>query len=393
MMMIRGARVATSPGESAELDIEIGRGKILAIDKPKRLPKGVIGLDLGGHLILPGLINAHDHLEFNLYPRLGRGPYPNAGAWARDIYRPQESPVKQQLQIPKSTRLVWGGLKNLLSGVTTVCHHNPCDHPVFDRNFPVRVTKQFGWAHSFEFSPDVVERFRATPPGWPFILHLGEGTDREAGSEIFRLDEVGGLQQRTILVHVVALNRKGLRLVQKSGASLIWCPSSNLFLLGRTLDGQTLRSGVPVALGSDSALTARGDLLDEIRLARKLSGLSSPAIYAMVTEAAAKMLRLQNGAGTLVVGAAADLVAFRDASRSPAVAIMRAKAPALVMVGGNVKLVSTALASEWRPEGMHRLEVEGRGEFFVDANIPRWRASAERALETEVRLAGRRVVA
>ena len=45
-----------------------------------------------GHVMMPGLINAHDHLEFNLYPRLGRGPYPNAGAWARDIYHPERSP-------------------------------------------------------------------------------------------------------------------------------------------------------------------------------------------------------------------------------------------------------------------------------------------------------------
>ena len=90
---------------------------------------------------MPGLINAHDHLEFNLYARLGRGPYPNAGAWARDVYLPNESPVQEQLRIPKGIRLIWGGLKNLLSGVTTVCHHNPRELAVFDRNFPVRVVK------------------------------------------------------------------------------------------------------------------------------------------------------------------------------------------------------------------------------------------------------------
>jgi cytosine/adenosine deaminase-related metal-dependent hydrolase len=392
-MILRGARVALSAGESAELDIEIGRGRILAIRKPGKVSKGVKALDLAGHLILPGLINAHDHLEFNLYRRLGRGPYPNAGAWARDVYRPDEHPVKEQLQVPKNTRLIWGGLKNLLSGVTTVCHHNPCEPAVFSRNFPVRVMKQFGWAHSLEFSPDVVERVRATPPDWPFILHLGEGTDRGATGEVFRLDALGGLSGRTILVHAVALDRKGLRLARERGASLIWCPSSNLFLLGRTLSSQTLRCGIPVALGSDSALTAKGDLLDEIKVARKNSDLSSQELYNMVTAGAAKILRLKDGAGALGPGHPADLAAFRDASRSPAIALMRAKGAALAMVGGKVKLMSSSLVSQWPPEGLHRLAVDGRGEVFVDADLPRLRASAGRFLGGKIRLAGREVVA
>ena len=129
---------------------------------------------------------------------------------------------------------------------------------IFDRNFPVRVVKQFGWAHSLEYSPDLAECFRRTPPEWPFVVHVAEGIDRTARDEIFRLDEMGVLDDRTILVHAVGLDKAGLALARRRKASIVWCPSSNLFLLGRTLDAKVRGSGIEVALGSDSAVTAAG---------------------------------------------------------------------------------------------------------------------------------------
>src|SRR5262249_40416008 len=112
-MILGGARVALGPEDAAELDIEIRAGKIAALRSAGTSRR--FDLDLRGYLILPGLINAHDHLEFALFPRLGRGPYASAGAWARDIYRPKESPLREQLRVPKATRLMWGGIRNLLN--------------------------------------------------------------------------------------------------------------------------------------------------------------------------------------------------------------------------------------------------------------------------------------
>jgi cytosine/adenosine deaminase-related metal-dependent hydrolase len=390
-MILRGARVALGPDEAEALDIETFGDKIQSIRKSSKVAKAAVVLDLEGHLILPGLINAHDHLEFNLYPRLGKGPYSNAGDWARDIYRPKKSPIAEHLLVPKNIRLLWGGLKNLLSGVTTVCHHNPRENPIFDCNFPVRVLKEFGWAHSLEFSRDVALRFELTPSDWPFILHLGEGTDGQARREVFDLDEMGALDSRTVLTHAVGLNKRGLRLVKERGASLIWCPSSNLFLLGRTLTAGALRSGVPVALGSDSALTAEGDLLDEIRVARRVSRLPSPVIYRMVTEEAARILRLRGGAGSLAAGGVADLIAIPDAGRSPSETLMRTKPPALVMMGGEIKLIAPELPRH--PSGLRRLNVEGRGDVLVCANVASLCRQAKQALGGEIRLAGRRVLA
>jgi len=202
---LREARVALGPHEAAPLDITTTGARLSRLDPPGAGAGVENVIRLNGCLLLPGLVNTHDHLEFSLFPRLGQGPFRNAREWAAAVYRPSDPPVREHLQIPKPERLLWGGLKNLLGGVTTVCHHNPYEPDVFDSGFPVRVVRRYGWAHSLDFSGDIEARFAATPASEPFILHLGEATDAEGRSEIHELDAMGALTKRTVLVHGVAL--------------------------------------------------------------------------------------------------------------------------------------------------------------------------------------------
>ncbi len=404
-LRLAGARVALNARVAAGADLEFERGriqKLIPISRAGRSahPSGVTNscamVNLTGFLLLPGLVNAHDHLEFNLFPRLGNGPYANSEDWARDIYRPGDLPIRRQLAVPKSDRLWWGGVKNLLCGATTVCHHNPYCKEAFDGNFPVRVVKEYGWAHSLAFPERLAEAFRQTPPGAPFLIHLGEGTDARSEEEIFVLDELGALSGQTVVIHGVGLKSAGHELLRKRGAALVWCPTSNAFTLGKSLDWRTVRAAARVALGSDSALTSQGDLLDEVRAARKLDGANPEWLYSMVTDCAAQVLRLKNGEGTLRPGACADIVAVADRGRAPADALAESRFSCIecVVVAGELKLVSPDLARRWPAEslqGLESIEVEGVRRL-VRAPVNALLGEARKHLGT-VRLAGRRVSA
>jgi cytosine/adenosine deaminase-related metal-dependent hydrolase len=389
VIRLTGARVALSPARAEQIDLQISRGRILPFDAPV---SAAVEYDLSGHLLLPGLINAHDHLEFNLFPRLGGGVWPNAHQWAAAIYRPDSSPVKEHRTVPRAVRIVWGGIRNLLCGVTTVAHHNPWEPEIFRAGFPVRVVRKQGWAHSLHFSPDIEQRHRETPADWPFIVHAAEGTDACAQSEISRLEAIGILDHRTVLVHAVGISSSQLENIRACGASIVWCPSSNLFTLGATLPHRVIHEFSQLALGTDSALTAEGDMIDEIRVAEREAGLRYGEIYPMVTTNAARALRLTAGQGTIREEGVADLVAVRDIGQTPAEALRDLRAE-LVLSGGRIMLMSQrfARAAKHAIRGMHSLEVEDRGRYMIRANISQLWAAATNALGEQIRLSGKRV--
>ena len=387
-MRLTGARIARDAKTTETLDLEVRDGRIVfAAPNSRKANSSLPELDLTGFLVLPGLVNGHDHLEFNLFPSLAHGTYKNARSWAADIYQPSVSPVKEHLALSKRARMIWGGLKNLLSGVTTVAHHNPLDDTVLDPLFPVNVVKHFGWAHSLDFSPDLVKRFRTTPEDWPFILHAGEGVDEHARSEVGRLEQLGVLSERTVLVHALGLDQPDLQLLRARRCALVWCPSSNLSIYGQTLGASALQSDLSVILGTDSALTAQVDLIDELEVAQRTHLLTTDDLFEMVTTQSARVLRLNDGEGTIREGGVADVVVVEDHGQSPAEALQRMR-PEIVMIRGKVRLVSPRFvdADDWHP-----VNVEGRGNWFTDVNLLSLHEETIRVLGPDYRLAGRRI--
>lgn len=293
----------------AALHLRGGRVSASAGDKPFRV-------DARGHRIFPGLINGHEHLQVNTVPVLRSGaPFANSYAWIAAFQQHfQDAEVVAALQVPKDMRLRHGALKNLLAGTTFVVHHDPW-HPVLDADdFPVTLLRDHGWSYALDgpdFGPPVRESYLATPAEQPWMIHLAEGTDAVAAAELARLDALGCLGGNTVLVHGVGLCDADIDRVIARKAAVVWCPGSNRALLGRTLDPRRLHDAGCLALGSDSRLSGRRDLLDELSEAATHGELSRTQLLSLVTTEAARIFRLGLRGG-LAAGAPADMVIVRD---------------------------------------------------------------------------------
>jgi len=379
---------------------------------------GAWSLDLRDHLIFPGLINAHDHLQLNNIPRLPKHtPFPNSYAWMV-AFQPyfREPAVAYACRVPAAARYWHGGLKNLLSGVTTVAHHDPWHPSLDDPAFPVRLLRRFGWSHSLglgsgdaelsiesttvtpsqfpvlnpqlsRYGPPVRESFAATPSDQPWIIHLAEGTDMVAAAELAQLDMFGCLGSNTVLVHGVGLTPADVSRVIERGAAVVWCPASNLAMLGRTLDPRRLFDAGRLALGSDSRISGSRDLLEELSVAVRQRVLAPQELLRLVTTDASRVLALPD-VGGLAPGHHADLLIVRDSGDGPyktLIDLRRADIRAVVR-GGVPDIADPDFAGWFAACGVETIPVrlDGQPKLLARRLLgPRGAAALEQGLELD----------
>lgn len=286
--------------------VNIGvNGKLITSVNRDGIKADELSLNFDEAVALPGLINSHDHLDFNLFPQFGDRFYQNYTEWGAYIHQQYQKEIQQVLNIPIPLRAAWGIYKNLLSGVTTVVDHS--DGVKFKSDL-INVVQDYHCLHSVQFEKRWKRKLNnPLKLKYPYVMHIGEGIDKLAQQEIGELLKANFLKKQLIGVHGVAMQPQH---AQKFKA-LVWCPQSNYFLLNHTADIKNLKQQTPILFGTDSTLTSEWNIWEHLRLAVKTAHLSTAELWESVTTAPAKIWKLNSG----------ELAANKDAD------IVIAKAP------------------------------------------------------------------
>jgi cytosine/adenosine deaminase-related metal-dependent hydrolase len=331
-------------------NIELKHGRISSLQPAAATSKK----NKAGHLhfehgvAFPGLINSHDHLHFNLFPRLGNRRYADYVEWGADIHTVNRKEIDAVLKIPAPLRAIWGLYKNLLNGVTTVVHHGESQRvapgliEIFDHCHSLHsVRQERRW------------RWRLNKPwarSWPFVIHAGEGTNPAAHQEIDSLIRWNRLKRPLVAIHGVAMDP----MQAKGFTALVWCPAANDFLLKATADISRLESHTRILFGTDSTLTAGWNLWEQLRLARSQRLMSDEGLFAALTTTPSKVWGMA-AKGRIKEGFQADIVIAREKNSPATLESWFEVNPAdivLVVQGGRVLLCDEEYEQQAREAGV-----------------------------------------
>ncbi len=325
--------------------------------------------DLGDVVLLPGLVNAHTHLELSWMA--GRiPPADTMPRWIRAMLALRRSgPTGGEGELQTALRsalgtvrdtgtVLVGDISNTLASVqafadtamaATVFHEilsfNPSDPTGMVRDAHTRL-RDVGClssvvAHApYSTSPELFRQIVTHHQGpAPLCVHLAESNDElellHTGHGAMRellealdvwndtwvppghhpvryLRDLGYLQPGTLLVHGVHLSPDDIEDARRARAVIVTCPRSNVWVGGGVPPvARFYASGIDVAIGTDSLASVDSlNLFDELAALRRLAPeVEAARLLESATRIGAEALGHGADYGTLAPGRVAQMVA------------------------------------------------------------------------------------
>ncbi len=315
-----------------------------------------------GKLLMPGLINAHNHCAMTLFRGLADDL--ELGEWLNDYIFPAEAENVSPEMVYHCSKLA--AAEMILSGTCTVAdgyfHEDQAAQAFLDAglraipaqgiiDFPApgvpdptqnieeaeRFLKEWQnknplitpalFAHSpYTCSPGTLQRAKALARKYNtrFFIHTAESRheqqlliDPQGNSPVKHLAALGLLDVDTILIHCVWLDDEDRELVSNSGAGIIICPQSHCKLASGIAEVTEMKAcGIRTGLGTDGCASNNSldmfqemDLLAKSQKLRTLDATALPAHQALAAASTenADILGLPE-LGKIAPGCKADLI-------------------------------------------------------------------------------------
>jgi cytosine/adenosine deaminase-related metal-dependent hydrolase len=319
-------------------------------------------------VILPGLVNAHTHLELSWM----RGRIPPGDAmpvWAsrliglrRSVDDDPAEPIREAIREARASgTALLGDVTNSLASYQPLLD-SPLFASIFFEQIGFRTTEpatMIGDARQrlallrasdrlrctlaphapYSVSPSLLRAIGSEAGSHPLSIHLGESREEirflQDGSGPWRdllesigawtddwvppasdpveyLDALGLVHERLLAVHAAQLTERALQRLAAAGATVVTCPRSNEWTGAGVPPIECFyRSGVRVALGTDSlASVADLNLFNEMAAVRRIApAVTARQILRSATLDGAQALGFAGDLGSVAAGKRADLIA------------------------------------------------------------------------------------
>jgi aminodeoxyfutalosine deaminase len=354
--------------------IVTGDGTVLGVgggDAPRAWDASSIHVtDLGDVVVLPGLVNAHTHLELS-WMRARVPPGESMPEWVsrlmalrRTVSAEPPEPITEAVHDVRAagTSLV-GDVTNTLAAYDVLADSdlggavfrellgfsaaNP-EQVVADAQAQLDALMPIGWLRPsvvphapYSVSPALFQAIAAAAGARAISIHLGESAEEikflRDGTGAWRdlltrlgvwteawtapacgpveyLDRFGLVTSRLLAVHGTHLAQHEVARLADAGATLVTCPRSNRWTgAGTPPIEQFYSSGVRVAIGTDSLASVEDlNLFAELACVRRVAPhVPAARILESATIHGATALGFGSEFGTIAPGRRADLIAVR----------------------------------------------------------------------------------